>query len=369
MARKELIQILRDPRTLAIAVLMPPLFMLMFGYGVDLDTSAIPVCVLDREGSQQSQDLLKRFQASRYFGVVAVMDNYRSVLQALDQERCTMAIVVPPDFSKQLAIGGPVRVQTLVDAIDDNTANMAFSYGESVLRAFNASVQLEWQRRNGFAPIPSPLYVQSRTWFNEDLESRAFIVPGVIGLVMTVIGTLLTSLTVAREWERGTMEQLIATPIHISEIMIGKLAPYFAISVVDAGICTALAVWGFHVPFRGSWAALLLSSLLFLVVVLAMGYWISAATKAQLPASQAALVGSFLPALLLSGFIFPIDQMPLVMRGLTRIIPARYYISLLKALFLRGTAVPLLWSDLLALLAFALVMGVVATRALHKTLD
>lgn len=369
MARKEVIQILRDSRSLAIVVLMPPILMLMFGYGVNLDTSAIPMCVFDREGTQQSQDLLKRFQASKYFTVAGTVDNFRSLLRAIDEGRCRIAIVIPPDFSKQLNAGGPVSIQALVDAIDDNTANLAFSYSESVVRGFSAGVQIDWERRHGLGAMAVPLNVAARVWFNEQLESRAFIVPGVIALVMTVVAMFLTSLTIAREWERGTMEQLISTPVRTSEITIGKLAPYFVISLIDASACAAIAVWGFRVPFRGSWAGLLVSSAIFLLVVLAMGFWISVVAKTQLAASQTALVSGFLPAFLLSGFIYPIDQMPLVLRALTHVIPARYYISILKNLFLRGAPVALLWNDLLGLLAFALVIGGLATRALHKTLD
>ncbi len=369
MARKEFVQILRDARSLAIVVLMPAVLMLLFGYGVNLDTSAIPLYVFDREGSQQSQDLLKHFQSSKYFDAVGTVNNYPALLRAIDEGRCRIAIVIPPDFSKKLDAGGPVGVQALVDAIDDNTANLAFSYSESVVRSFSAGVQLDWQHRQGLAGLQYPLNVQSRVWFNEELQSRAFIVPGVIALVMTVIGTFLTSLTIAREWERGTMEQLISTPVQPSEIMIGKLAPYFLISVIDSTLCTAIAIWGFRVPFRGNWGTLLISSALFLVVVLAMGYLISVVAKTQLTASHISLLTGFLPTFLLSGFIYPIDQMPMVLRAFTHIIPARYYVSILKGVFLRGSPIGLLRGDLLGLVGFAMVVGTLATRSLQKALD
>jgi ABC-2 type transport system permease protein len=211
--------------------------------------------------------------------------------------------------------------------------------------------------------------VDSRIWFNEVLESKAFIVPGVIALVLTVIGTFLTSLTVARERERGTMEQLISTPVHSSEIMVGKLMPYFVISVIDFAVCAAIAIWAFRVPFRGSWIALSVGSALFLVVVLCMGYLISVLASTQLAASQTALITAFLPAFLLSGFIYPIDQMPVVLRAFTHIIPARYYVSILKGVFLKGTPIGLLGADLVGLAMFAAVVGTFATRAFHKTLD
>jgi ABC-2 type transport system permease protein len=369
IARKEFIQILRDRRSLAIVVLMPVTLMLLFGYGVNLDTSAIPLYVFDREGSQQSRNLVEHFQSSRYFDVVNSVDNYPALLRAIDEGRCRMGIVIPPDFSRKLNAGHSVGVQALVDAIDDNTANLAFSYSDIVIRGFSADVQLDWEHRQGLAGFQYPLNVESRVWFNEQLESRAFIVPGVVALVMTVIGTFLTSLTIAREWERGTMEQLISTPVQPSEIMVGKLVPYFLISVIDSTLCVAIAVWGFRVPFRGSYGTLMVSSALFLVVVLAMGYLISVIAKTQLVASHIALLTGFLPAFLLSGFIYPIDGMPAVLRVFTHIIPARYYVSILKGVFLKGSSISLLRGDLLSLVGFGIVVGTLATRALQKRLD
>jgi ABC-2 type transport system permease protein len=309
IARKEVSQILRDSRSLAIVVLMPPLLMVVFGTGISLDTKGIPLFVFDREGSQQSQDLIRRFQSSEYFRVVGMVDNYPALLRAIDDGRCRIGIVIPSDFSKKLNVGGRVAIQGLVDAVDDNTANLAFSYAETILRGFSAKAQIDVSRWRGI-PVKHLLNVSSRVWFNEELESKQFIAPGVIALVMAVIGTFLSSLTIAREWERGTMEQLISTPVLSSEIMIGKLAPYFLISLFDAALCTAIAVWWFRVPFRGNWGALLISSTLFLIGVLAMGYLISVVAKSQLAASQIALLSTFLPAFLLSGFIYPIDQMP-----------------------------------------------------------
>jgi len=369
IARKEVIQILHDSRSLAIVVLMPIILMLMFGYGISLDTKAIPLYVFDREGSQRSQDLLKRFQSSEYFDVVGTVENYPALLQAIDEGRCRIAIVIPPDFSKKLEAGGPVSIQALVDAIDDNTANLSFSYSQTIVSGFSSEVQLDWSRRQGLPTMPRFLTVNSRVWFNEDLESRAFIVPGIIALVMAVIGTFLTSLTIAREWERGTQEQLISSPVESSEIMVGKLAPYFIVSLIDAALCAALAIWWFRVPFRGSWITLLVSSALFLTVVLELGYLISVVAKTQLAASQTALVITFLPAFLLSGFIYPVDQMPPAVRAITYLIPARYYVSMVKSIFLKGTPMRLLRDDLIGLMIFAVILGLLATRAFRKKLD
>ena len=207
VARKEVIQIIRDSRSLGIVVVMPVTLMLLFGYGVNLDLKGLPVYVYDRDGSQQSQDLLKRFQASEYFTVARAVDNYPAITGALDDGHAKMAIVIPWDFSSRLASGSPVQVQALVDGTDDNTANVLIGYAQAVVQGYSADMQLNWLRQHGQSIQPAGVSVQTRTWYNEDLESSAFIVPGVLALVMSVIGAFLTSLTIAREWERGSMEQ------------------------------------------------------------------------------------------------------------------------------------------------------------------
>ena len=211
--------------------------------------------------------------------------------------------------------------------------------------------------------------VETRTWYNEDLESSAFIIPGVLALVMSVIGAFLTSLTIAREWERGSMEQLISTPVTAMEIMLGKLTPYFVIGMFDVGVCAFIAIEWFKVPFRGSLLTLAASSALFMIVVLSLGFFISVVAKNQLAASQIALIITFLPAFLLSGFLFSIEQMPMPLQWITRIFPARYYVSLLKRIFLKGTPAAMLTADLLPLTAFAIVLALVATRSFHKRLQ
>ena len=368
MARKEVVQILRDTRSLIIVVIMPVILVLLFGYGVNLDQKHLPIYVWDREGSQESQDLLKRFQASDYFEVIRVVNSYPELLRAIDDGRIRMALVIPWNFSQAVHDGGGTAVQALVDATDDNTANVAMGYAQAIVQGYSSQVQLEWLQQRGQAAQPPPLRVETRTWYNEDLESSAFIIPGVLALVMSVIGAFLTSLTIAREWERGTMEQLVSTPVTPLEIMLGKLAPYFFIGMFDVVICALLALYWFHVPFRGSFVALLISSALFMVVVLALGFFISVVAKNQLAASQMALLATFLPAFLLSGFLYAIEQMPVILQWITRILPARYYVSLLKKIFLKGTATSLLYADLIPLTIFALVLTVLATRSFHKRL-
>lgn len=369
MAHKEILQILRDPRSLAIVFIMPAILVILFGYGVSLDLKGLPVYVYDRDGSQQSQDLLKRFQTSQYFSVEKAVDNYAQLTRAIDDGSAKMGIVIPWDFSRRLHQGQPIQVQALIDATDDNTANILIGYTQGVVQGYSSSIQIESLRRRGISVQPASVQVETRTWYNEDLESSAFIIPGVLALVMAVIGAFLTSLTIAREWERGTMEQLISTPVSAAEIMFGKLTPYFALGMADTIISALIAIYWFKVPFRGSFVALLVSSALFLVVVLSLGFLISVLAKGQFAASQIALLVTFLPAFLLSGFLFAIEQMPTVLQWITHIIPARYYVSVLKKIFLKGTPTAMLYADLVPLALFALVLGILATRSFHKRLS
>ena len=369
VARKEMIHIRRDVRSLMIVVVMPVVLMLLFGYGVSLDLKGLPVYVYDQESSQQSMDLVRRFQASAYFHVVRGVSSYRELGRALDDGSAKMGLVIPWDFSERLAQGGPVEVQALIDATDDNTANVLMGYAQAVVQGYSSGVQVDWLRGHGQAIQPAPVSVQTRTWYNEDLESSAFIVPGVLALVMSVIGAFLTSLTIAREWERGSMEQLISTPVSAMEIMLGKLAPYFVVGLFDVAVCAAIAIARFHVPFRGSYLTLTLSSALFMIVVLSLGFFVSVVAKNQFAASQIALLITFLPAFLLSGFLFAIEQMPVVLQWITRVIPARYYVSVLKKIFLKGTPAGMLGADLVPLAVFAVVLAGVATHSFHKRLE
>ncbi|MGD0098383.1 MAG: ABC transporter permease, partial [Terracidiphilus sp.] len=300
VARKEFLQIVRDSRSLIIVVLMPAVLVLLFGYGVNLDLKGLPVYVYDQDGSQQSQDLLKHFQSSRFFYVAKTVDSYSKLSRALDDCHAKMGVVIPWDFTQRLHDGRPVEVQALVDASDDNTANVLIGYSQAVVQSYSAQIQIDWLQQRGLAIQPVALSVETRTWYNEDLESSAFIIPGVLALVMSVIGAFLTSLTIAREWERGTMEQLISTPVSAIEIMLGKLAPYFVLGMCDTVISALIAIYWFQVPFRGSWITLMTASALFMVVVLSLGFFISVLAKSQFAASQIALLVTFLPAFLLS---------------------------------------------------------------------
>lgn len=370
IAVKEALQIVRDPRSLMIALLVPLMQMVIFGYGVNLDIRHIPLCVLDHENGQQSRNLVARFAASDYFALRRAASSDREVARALDDGDCGIALVIPADFSQRLNDGGKATVQALLDGTDSNTANIAAGYAKSVVAAFSAAAQLDAvQRRGGTLQTQTPVGVEARVWFNEALESRNFIVPGIVALVMAIVGAQLTSLTIAREWERGTMELLVSTPVQPMELMIGKLLPYFAVGLADAAICLGLAVFWFEVPFHGTVATLLFTSSLFLTVVLCIGYLVSVSIRSQVGASQVALLATMLPTTLLSGFSFPIEQMPAAVQAATFLVSARYYVEILKAVFLKGAGVMELAVPILCLALYAAVVVVLAARAFRKTLD
>ena len=368
IARKETLQIRRDTRSLLIVLAIPLIQLLIFGYAVNLDVKHIPLCVYDRDGSQTSQALLKHFQATEYFHIVRVADNYGEIVHDIDHGVCTVAVVVPPQFAETLRSTGQASVQALLDASDNNSASIGMAYAQVILQGYSTEIQVDWQQRQGLPPGVPGIAFQPRTWFNEDLESMANFIPGVVAMVMAVVGAYLTSLTIAREWERGTMEQLISTPVGKLEIQIGKLFPYFVIGMVDTAVCGGTALWWFGVPFRGSWFVFFGCSMLFLTVVLSLGYFISVTAKSQLGACQMALLATFLPTFLLSGFIFPIDQMPVVVQWVTAVLPARYYVYILRSVFLKGTEVRLLATQVGALGIIAGVLVVLATRSFQKRL-
>jgi ABC-2 type transport system permease protein len=370
IAKKEFLQIWRDPRSLLIVLLMPLVQLALLGYGVSLDIKHIPVCAFDMEQSQRSLALLKRLEASRYFDIVEAERSYPVLTAALDDARCKIGIVVPPDFSERLDNLGTTSVQAIFDATDDNTANIGLGYVQTVVAGFSNDVEVRLSARQGAAtPEDKALVVQSRVWFNEALESRNFVIPGVVAMVLALVGAQLTSLTISREWERGTMETLISTPVTPMELLVGKILPYFFIGMLDAAICLTLAIFWFRVPFRGALSTLLLTTSLFLIVVLGLGYLISALIRNQIGASQIALLVTLLPTSLLSGYTFPIDQMPWPIQALTYLVHSRYYVTILKAVFLKGSGLAQLAFPVSMLTLYAAIVLYFAARAFHKRLE
>jgi ABC-2 type transport system permease protein len=370
IAYKETLQIWRDPRSLAIALLMPLMQMVLLGYGVSLDIKRVPLCVYDQENSQLSREIAERFTASGWFDEVARLNSDRALRGAMDRDTCIGALVIPTGFSRVLATTGTAELQTVFDATDTNTTNIAMGYAQGVVAQMNADFQKQWYAAHGQQPSQAGrIDLEPRVWFNEGLNSRNFIVPGVVAVILALVGSQLTSLTVSREWERGTMEQLISTPVTALELMFGKLTPYFAIGLLDATFCLCAAAFWFGVPFRGSLVTLIATTALFGLVVMGIGYLLSVRIHSQLGASQIALMITMLPTTMLSGYTFPIDQMPEPVQIVTWAISARYYVTILRAVFLKGSSLADMAMPVLALVIYAAIIIVLAARAFRKRLD
>jgi ABC-2 type transport system permease protein len=368
LARKEFIQIVRDPRSLAMAIAIPMLLLLLYGYALTLDVDNVPMVVWDQSESPASRELISRFAGSRYFRVRGYVRNYRQVEEAIDSAHALVALIIPREFAGYLAAGRPAAIQMILDGSDSNTATLAASYADAVVVSYAQGIALEQiQRSGGSAPRP-PLDLRPRVWFNADLESRNYIIPGLIAVIMMVIAAMLTSLTVAREWERGTMEQLIATPIKRQELILGKLVPYFAIGLVDVLLAVLMGEFVFRVPLRGSVALLFGMAAIFLVGAMSLGILISVTTKNQLLANQLAMVTTFVPSLLLSGFVFAIGNMPKPLQLITYVVPARYFIALLKGVYLKGVGLEVLAGEVALLTAFSAAVVFLANLLFKKKL-
>jgi len=366
VARKEFLHVLRDPRSLIMGLALPMLLLFMFGYALTLDVDRVPLVIWDQSATPESRALVDRFTGSHYFAVAGRADNYRTIERAIDNRDALMALVVPSGFARDLEANRPVAVQLLVDGSDSNTATIALGYAEYIFAGYAREVRLEELQRRGGRTLRPPLAVEPRVWFNADMLSRNAVVPGLIAVIMMVIAALLTSLTVAREWESGTMEQLIATPLTGPELIVGKLVPYMCIGVFDLLLSILIGRYVFEVPFRGAWPLLLGLSLLYLVVALSLGMLISIVGKSQFVSSQFAMMATLLPVFLLSGFVFPIENMPGVLQMVTHVIPARYFVTILRGLYLKGVGSAVLWSEALLLALFGAVFLALALRKFRK---
>jgi ABC-2 type transport system permease protein len=366
VARKETIQIRRDLRSLGMAFVIPMLLLFLYGYALTLDVDSLKTVVFDQDRTQPSRELLARFLESRYFSRVATVESYRQVERALDSGQAQVALVVPRNFARELERGRRVPIQALLDGSDANTATIARGYLEGIAEQYSLALLVA---RLPAAERRVPVEGRPRVWFNAELQSRNYIVPGLIAVIMMVIAALLTSLTVAREWERGSMEQLVATPIRAPELILGKLLPYFVIGLVDVALAAIVGTAVFGVPFRGSAPLLFAVAFIFLLGTLSLGLLISILAKSQLIASQVAMVLTFLPAFLLSGFIFDIGNMPGWLQGITLVVPARYFITVLKGIFLKGVGPGVLFPEVLFLLGFSLLVVAAALRAFRKRLE
>jgi ABC-2 type transport system permease protein len=363
VSKKEIIQLKRDTRSLLLAFLLPVLLTVLFGYAISWDVTDIPTAVLDQDGSARSRELLNAFWSSGYFTLVQHVERSAEINQLLDRGRVRIVLVIPPTFAGDLDAGKPAEIQALVDGADANTATIALGYARAIVARYSSKILLRGERR---AP---PVQARTRVWYNEELRSRNMIVPGLVAVIMMIIAAMLTSLTIAREWERGTMEQLAATPVGRAEVVLGKLLPYAAIGLIDVVVVSVVGVTLFGVPFRGNIALLMVMSLAFLIGALGLGIIISALTRSQLLATQMAMITTFLPAFLLSGFMYEISVMPAVLRMITYLVPARYFLVVTRGIFLKGVGIDSLLFQGLLMIAFAALGLYAATRVFRKEIE
>lgn len=366
VAKKEFLHVLRDPRSLMMGIGMPLMLLFLFGYALTLDVDKVPLAVWDQARTAESREFISRFSGSRYFDLRTNAHNYREIELAIDRREALIALVIPPDFDRLLSQGEDAPVQTILDGSDPNTATIALGYAEATAQGYSLQVAMKQLSRAGTAARAPTLELKPRVWFNTDLVSRNFIFPGLIAVVMMIMAAILTSLSMAREWETGTMEQLVATPLTGGELILGKLAPYFAIGVLDLILCIGVGEFVFDVPLRGSLWLLAPLALVFLFSALSFGMLLSIITKNQLLASQLAIVTTVLPAFLLSGFIFPIENMPLPIQTVTRIVTARYFVAILRGIYLKDVGLAVLWPQALFLILFSVIVMTVAVRKFKK---
>jgi ABC-2 type transport system permease protein len=366
VARKEFLHITRDARSMIMALALPLLMLLLFGYALTLDIDRIPTMIYDADRTPESRDLIARLQGSRYFQIRGYADSYAAIEAAVDRNQCLLGVVVFHNFARDLLSGREAEVQLLLDGSDSNTASIALGYARTLLQMYDLELRAGARNRRGAGAAGAPVEPRLRIWYNPDLKSRNYIVPGLIAVILMIIAALLTSLTIAREWEMGTMEQLLSTPLRPAEIVLGKMTAFFALGVTDMLVAIVVGTTVFGVPLRGSLLFLAGTSAIFLVGALCWGILISALVRSQLFAYQLGALTSFLPAFLLSGFIFSIENMPAAIQVITYVFPARYFVTILKGVFLRGVGVRVLWVEAALLLAFAAVVFVLATRKLRQ---
>lgn len=363
MARKEWIQIRRDPRSMILAFVLPLFLLLFFGYAITWDVDDIRLSVVDQDGTPASRRLVEALVSSGYFSVAQTPSTVADAEEALVRARVRGVLTIPPGYDRDLTGGRGAVLQLLLDGSDANTANIAQNYASSIVSRHGLA------EAAGGREALQPIRLEPRVWYNPNLESRHMIVPGLIAVIMSIIAAMLTALTIAREWERGTMEQLAATPVGRLEVILGKLLPYVGIGLFDMAVVVGAGILIFDTPFNGRVIHLTVLSLLFLVGALGLGVFISAAVKSQMLATQVAMVATYLPALLLSGFLFDIASMPAVLQGFTYLVPARYFVAVTRGIMLKGVGPWVLWPQAVMMLAYATVGVALAVRAFRKELD
>ena len=365
--RKEFVHIIRDPRSLAMAIAMPVLLIFLFGSSLSLDVDKVPLVIWDQNRTSDSREFVGRFTGSRYFLLSGYVNSYEEIEQSIDKREAMLALIIPTDFSRKLETGRKADAQLIVDGSDSNTATVAIGYAKTVTDSYTSSLMLKTAQRQGERKVGIPLEAKPRIWFNQNMQAKNYIIPGLIAVIMMVIAALLTSLTVAREWENGTMEQLLTTPLQPRELILGKLVPYFAIGMFDVLLAVLIGEFLFQVPLRGNGALVFCMAALFLPGALTMGMLAGIITRSQLVASQLAMVLTFLPSFLLSGFMYSIANMPPFLQGLTYVVPARFFVAILKRIYLKGAGLEMFIMEAAGLVIFAVVLIVVANIKLKKS--
>ncbi len=357
IARKEVYHLIRDARSLYLAFAIPLLLILLFGYALSLDVDNIQTVVVDQDNTDLSRDFVRHLDASPYFTVIAHLPDSRAVTEYLDHSRATLAVVIPPKWTEKIRADRESPLQVLLDGSDPNFASITRGYITAFVDRYNQKTQIEFFNRQGMEKIRPPIEGRVRVWFNEDLESRNFIIPGIVAIIIMIVGAMLTSLVVAREYENGTMETIRSLPISGHEFMIGKAIPYFFIALTDVLVAVLMGQVLFGVVMKAGFWLMILASSLYIFVALTLGLLISTVTKSQLVANQAAVLITYLPSLLLSNFVFPVVNMPKALQLLTCVVPATYYIEILNGIYLKNLTLTQMWPSFLVLAGMFLFLG------------
>jgi ABC-2 type transport system permease protein len=369
IAEKEWIQIRRDTRSLILTLINPVLLILLFGYALTVDVKHVSMAVYNQDRSSFSRQMLERFLHTEYLNINYYVTGYSEIDRLIDHGDAVIAIVIPPEFAKKIKSGGRAKIQVLVDGSNSMSSMVASGYVQAILGQFNIDTQVESLSHAGISGIEPPVDIRTRVWYNEELKSKNFIVPGLIVLILAIISALITSLTISREWERGTMETLITTPVRPYEVISGKVLPYLVIGIFNVCMTFLIGYFVFNIPLRGSFIELISIALLFLVGTSMLGMFISTATKVQVLSIQLAILVTYLPSLILSGFIFPINNMPFIVKMITYLIPAKYMIAIIKGIALKGIAASLMYTQIIFLFIFALLMITLCIKKFRLTVS
>jgi len=366
IVRKEFYHLIRDFRSLYLAFIIPLLLIFLFGYALSLDVDNIKTVVVDHDKTYLSRDFIRKLDASSYFNIANQLPDTRTVIEYLDNGWTTMAVIIPPDWTENIRSNREAPIQILFDGSDPNNAGISRGYIMAFVEEYNSHLLLDFLNRSGMEKIKPPVEGRIRIWFNEDLESRNFIVPGIIAIIIMIVGAMLTSLVIAREYENGTMETIRSLPLRGAEFLTGKAIPYFFIGLIDVLVAVFMGQVLFGVVMKSSFWLMVLASSVYLFVALSLGLLISVITKSQLVANQLAVLITYLPSLLLSNFVFPVENMPKVLQLVTYIVPATYYIDILNGLYLRNLGLMHLWPSYMVLAAMFVILTVMNLLVLKK---